>query len=51
MARGVFGQMIYVDPANDLVMAKLSTWPDFVDLGYSLDTMDVIDAVAAALAD
>ena len=36
--------------ANDLVMAKLSTWPDFVDLGYSLDTMDVIDAVAAALA-
>jgi len=49
MARGVFGQMIYVDPVNDLVMAKLSTWPDFIDLGYALDTMDVIDAIAAAL--
>ncbi len=51
MARGVFGQLIYVDPSCDMVIAKLSTWPDFIDLGYSLDTLDVIDCIAAALKD
>jgi CubicO group peptidase (beta-lactamase class C family) len=31
MARGVFGQWIYVDFAHDMVIVKLSSWPDFVD--------------------
>ena len=31
MARGVFGQMIYVDPAEDFVAVLLSSWPDFVN--------------------
>lgn len=49
MARGVFGQLIYVDPSNDLVVASLATWPNFLDLGYALDTLDVIDSIAAVL--
>ena len=51
MARGVFGQLIYVDPSNDLVVANLATWPDFLDLGYVLDTLDVIDSISEALND
>jgi CubicO group peptidase (beta-lactamase class C family) len=31
MARGVFGQWIYINFARDVVIAKLSSWPDFVD--------------------
>ncbi len=49
MARGVFGQTIYVDPGNNLVVAKLSTWPDFVSVDLMLDGLDAIDALAAAL--
>ncbi|NQV44447.1 MAG: serine hydrolase [Rhodospirillales bacterium] len=49
MARGVFGQMIYMDPGNDLVIAKLSTWPDFVNVELTLDTLDAVDALTAAL--
>lgn len=49
MARGVFGQTIYVDPANDLVVAKLSTWPDFIDVDMGLDALDAMDALAAVL--
>jgi CubicO group peptidase (beta-lactamase class C family) len=51
MARGVFGQLIYVDPGNDLVVANFSTWPDFIDLGYASDALDIIDSIAAALND
>ena len=49
MARGVFGQMIYVDPGNDLVVAKLSTWPEFTSVERTLDTLDAVDALAASL--
>ena len=27
IASGIYGQNIYVQPADDLVIAKLSTWP------------------------
>lgn len=47
MARGVFGQVIYVDPTRDLVIVKLSTWPDFTNLDRFLLTLAAIDAVAA----
>lgn len=49
MARGVFGQTIYIDPGSDLVIAKLSTWPDFVSVDLMLDGLDTFDALAAAL--
>ena len=49
MARGVFGQMIYVAPGRELLIVKLSTWPDFTNLDRLLLTLAAIDAIAAAL--
>ena len=31
MCLGVFGQLIYIAPAYNMVVVKLSTWPDFLD--------------------
>ncbi len=43
MARGIFGQMIYIDPDSDFLMVKLSSWPQYlIDAATS-------DAVAAAI--
>ncbi|WP_375691438.1 serine hydrolase domain-containing protein [Pseudooceanicola sp. LIPI14-2-Ac024] len=50
-AVGVFGQLIYVDPESDLVIAKLSTWPDFLMAELTRDTFRAIDAIRAALTD
>lgn len=44
MARGVFGQLIYIDPAADFAAVVLSSWPDFVD---ALRTRTAIAAVRA----
>lgn len=49
MARGVFGQLIYVDPGRELVVVKLSTWPDFTNPDRFLLTLAAVDAIAAAL--
>jgi CubicO group peptidase (beta-lactamase class C family) len=49
MALGVFGQMIYVDPDAALVAVKLSTWPDYLNPEFKLDTIRAVEAVAAAL--
>ena len=32
MARGVFGQLIYVAPEDDMVLVKLSSWPEFTSV-------------------
>jgi CubicO group peptidase (beta-lactamase class C family) len=45
MCRGVFGQLIYIDAAQDLVVVKLSSWPDFLDVTLSVDTLRMIHAV------
>lgn len=47
MARGVFGQMIYVDPERSLVIVKLSSWPDFTNVDRFLLTLAAVDAIAA----
>jgi len=44
-ARGVFGQMIYVDRENDYLVVKLSSWPDYVIPEYTIDTFLAIDAI------
>lgn len=49
MARGVFGQAIYVHKSSDLVAASLSSWPDFVNHEFVLDELDAIDAIAREL--
>lgn len=45
MARGVFGQLIYVDLDHDLVITRLSTWPEFVSNDRKHDDMLAVDAI------
>jgi CubicO group peptidase (beta-lactamase class C family) len=48
-ARGVFGQMIYADPTSELLVVKLSSWPDYLIPSYLGDTFRAIDAIRDAL--
>ncbi|WP_211299403.1 serine hydrolase domain-containing protein [Pukyongiella litopenaei] len=48
-ARGVFGQMIHADPEADLLVVKLSTWPDYLIPAYTANTYRAIDAIRVAL--
>jgi CubicO group peptidase (beta-lactamase class C family) len=50
MARGVFGQMIYVDQGRETVVAKLSTWPDYLIPEFSAQAFAASAAIAAHLA-
>ena len=49
MARGVFGQMIYVDPANQMVVVKLSSWPEFTSVARLQTKLSAVHAIAAFL--
>lgn len=49
MARGVFGQLIWIDFARGVVAVKLSSWPDFMDPGLERATLAALAAVGAAL--
>jgi CubicO group peptidase (beta-lactamase class C family) len=49
MARGVFGQLIYVDPASQVVTVKLSSWPEFTSLPRLKTALKAIHGVAAYL--
>ncbi|WP_231987718.1 serine hydrolase domain-containing protein [Pseudomonas thivervalensis] len=44
-ARGVFGQSIYWDPASEVAIVKLSSWPDFINPEWTLDTFRACAAV------
>ena len=46
---GVFGQWIYTDPANDFVAVKLSSWPDFLNDAFYLESIQAIHAIKRAL--
>jgi len=48
MCIGVFGQLIYIAPQDKMVVVKLSTWPDFVDLTHKRNTLRAIHAIARA---
>jgi len=48
-ARGVFGQLIYVDRASGLMVVKLSSWPDYLIYKFTLDTFLAIDAIREAV--
>lgn len=49
MCRGVFGQLIYIDFTHDLVVVKLSTWPDFLNAKVMVATLAAIRTVAMSL--
>lgn len=48
-AFGIFGQMIYLDPATDIVAVKLSSSPDFTNDALRMTTLRGIEAMARAL--
>ncbi len=49
MCLGVFGQFIYVSPERDMVVAKLSSWPEFLSPEHHSNTMRAINAIAAEI--
>jgi len=49
MARGVFGQSIYVDPDNQMVIVKLSSWSEFVSVPRNLLALAAFHAIARHL--
>ena len=49
MARGVFGQLIYIAPDDDMVVVKLASWPEFLSNERALNGFAAIRAIAARL--
>ncbi len=49
MARGVFGQVIHIDPDHEMVTVKLSSWPEFRSPARSRTFLAAVTAIAAAL--
>lgn len=49
MARGVFGQLIYIDFEHRMVQVKLSSWPDFVNPAWAVATLEVVRSIGRAL--
>ncbi len=50
MCRGVFGQLIYIDFSNAMVVVKLASQPDFVDPKMMVQSLKAIHVIAKALA-
>lgn len=50
MARGVFGQLIYVNWNHNIVAVKLSSWPEFLNTTFNIVTLNAIHAIAGELA-
>jgi hypothetical protein len=49
LAIGIHGQLVYMDKAGDLVIVMLSSQPEPLDLGLSLQVLTAVLAVAAEL--
>jgi len=49
LCRGVFGQLIYIDFAHDMVVVKLSSWPEFLNVKMTMATLAAIRLIAASL--
>jgi CubicO group peptidase (beta-lactamase class C family) len=49
-ARGVFGQMIYINPETGVVAVKLSSWPEFVSPELEIATVSAIHSIEKFLA-
>jgi CubicO group peptidase (beta-lactamase class C family) len=50
MARGVFGQLIYINHVSGVVVAKVSSWPEFVSPELEIATLNAIRAIEDYLA-
>jgi CubicO group peptidase (beta-lactamase class C family) len=49
VAAGIYGQNIYVLPADDLVIAKFSTWPEALDDSHGQLTLAAVESIATSL--
>lgn len=49
VALGIFGQMVWVDPADRLVVVALSTWPDYLDPARRGALFKACEAIGRAL--
>ncbi len=49
LARGVFGQLIYMDPEAEFVAVKVSSWPEFVNPARTRTALAAIRAIRQAL--
>jgi len=49
MARGVFGQLIYIDFKHRMVVVKLSSWPEFVNPAWTVATLEAVRAIGRVL--
>lgn len=49
LALGIHGQIIYMNKSSDVVIVKLSTQPDSVDLDMFVDAFAAMDAIADKL--
>ncbi|CUH44679.1 serine hydrolase domain-containing protein [Ruegeria atlantica] len=45
MARGVFGQLVFIDREADVVIVKMSSWPDYLIQSYSHDAVRACEAI------
>jgi hypothetical protein len=45
----VFGQLIYVDQGQDMVVVKLSSWPEFTSVSRLKTALGAIHAIGAHL--
>lgn len=50
LCMGIYGQMIYIDPARDFVAVKLSSWPTAQQPELLGATLAAVDAIGAELA-
>jgi CubicO group peptidase (beta-lactamase class C family) len=46
---GIFGQMLWIDPVDQLVVAKLSTWPDYLNDRFRMASFRACEAIGRAL--
>jgi CubicO group peptidase (beta-lactamase class C family) len=49
MCRGVFGQLIYISWKYNMVVVKLSSWPDFLNVKYTVATLAAVHRIGAAV--
>ena len=49
LAKGVFGQLIYVNWDYNMVVVKLSSWPDFLNRAFDVATFGAIHAIGKTL--
>jgi len=49
MARGVFGQLIYIDPDANFAAVVLSSWPEFLSAERTRTTLAALRAIRASL--